>query len=136
MKGRPWTPEEDAAIFGRTRYGDARKVAEELGRSKLAVSARKKYLRNLNRDRSQRNIRRSLNRRAAMQIVVRPAEPPDLRALADRDHRANLVPTINQMILGDPLPGRSALDRRTSPYSHSPMRASGGDAAQTMEATR
>jgi hypothetical protein len=33
--------------------------------------------------------------------------------LEDRDRRAGLQPTtLNQLVLGDPLPGRSALDSR------------------------
>lgn len=33
-------------------------------------------------------------------------------ALAERERAASIVPTIHQALLGDPLPGRSALDKR------------------------
>lgn len=42
-------------------------------------------------------------------IESRPLAPPD--ALADRERRLLSDLTPNQMVLGDPAPGRSALDR-------------------------
>ena len=35
-----------------------------------------------------------------------------LSAVAERDRVFSLMPTIHQRLLGDPLPGRSALDKR------------------------
>jgi hypothetical protein len=39
--------------------------------------------------------------------------PPSDKALADRDRRANVAATTTTaLLLGDPLPGRSALDQK------------------------
>ena len=39
---------------------------------------------------------------------------PDPFAVADRDRVLSAVPTLSMLLLGDPLPGRSALDRRVA----------------------
>jgi hypothetical protein len=42
---------------------------------------------------------------------ARRADPrPSAEALADRDRRLNYIETVHMAVLGDPPPGRSALD--------------------------
>jgi hypothetical protein len=52
-------------------------------------------------------------REARQQLFARgaPVQIPDA-VLAERDRRLAADRTINMLLLGDPLPGRSALDRR------------------------
>jgi len=47
-------------------------------------------------------------------LILSPSVRPCPLALADRDRRANLEPRdLTAWFFGDPLPGMSALDRRT-----------------------
>ena len=57
----------------------------------------------------------SATERAARHSIFSGASQPRIppAVLADRDRRAGLRPTLTQLILGDPLPGRSALDLRS-----------------------
>jgi hypothetical protein len=53
-----------------------------------------------------------LPQRAGAPALHDPRVDVPLEVLADRDARASLLPvSLTQALLGDPLPGRSALDR-------------------------
>jgi hypothetical protein len=44
--------------------------------------------------------------------VTRLSERPPAEVLSDRDGVFSVVPTLEQRLFGDPLPGRSALDQK------------------------
>lgn len=62
-----------------------------------------------------KSIQKRPEHRAVLQHqhVVGQKLQVDVGAVADREHRARLEPrSLTAMLLGDPLPGYSALDRR------------------------
>jgi hypothetical protein len=93
-----WTPEEDRDVM-RMSYSDFQLIH---GRTKRAIESRREHINNGHRTKSLK-----------LGDIVKPAERPPLAVLADRDHRMAIAPRdTTAAILGDPLPGLSALDRR------------------------
>jgi hypothetical protein len=118
-----WTPAEDARLRdlceGKTIRGDDAwmVLGEEFpGRSYVSCRQRWLTLRNIAKGVKRVRLDRPRKRNRAMRIM--PADrlplPPPLP-----EHR-----TLTAAFFGDPLPGRSALDRRSL---HSPSTSSKGD---------
>jgi hypothetical protein len=98
VKNKRWTPEEDRDVM-RMSYSDFQLIHD---RTKRAIESRREYINNGYRTKSLK-----------LGDIVKPAERPPPAVLAERDHRMAIAPRdTTAAILGDPLPGRSALDRR------------------------
>lgn len=94
-----WTPEEDRDVM-RMSYSAFQLIH---GRTKQAIQSRREYINNGHRTKA-----------VKWGDIVKPDERPSKGALAERERRRALVPRdTTAAILGDPLPGLSALDRRT-----------------------
>lgn len=106
---RRWTEDEIELLKRRKAEGiKADVIASELGRTKSSVNERWRWMIN-NEEIKARRRRRSAN------IIVRDAPnnvPNDV--LIERERRLTAPLTINCLILGDPRPGFSALDRRAA----------------------
>jgi transposase-like protein len=103
-KIRRFTPEEDARILRMRAEGETlAAVAAAVGRPNAAsIFERLKVLR---RDPNEdRRISRHLHHTASTSI------PPEV--IAERDRAFACSQDLTAVLLGDPLPGRSALDRR------------------------
>jgi hypothetical protein len=93
-----WTPEEDRDVM-RMSYSDFQLIHD---RTKRAIESRREYINNGYRTKSLK-----------LGDIVKPAERPPAAVMAERDYRMALAPRdTTAALLGDPLPGRSALDRR------------------------
>lgn len=116
-RGRKWTDEEVAALLKlKTNSMPLRTLALRLGRTTTSITEKLRLINMTQHDRQKRRDRINMHRygRYAMKthhIVAAPRPAPD--ALAERDIRLSIAPRdLTAVLLGDPLPGYSALDRR------------------------
>lgn len=108
-EARRWTEDEVALLKQRKAEGVNHKlIAVELGRSQFSVAERWRWMNNGEEIKERRRRRHAgLLPKAAPKII-----PDDV--LIDRERRLTAPVTINSLILGDPRPGFSALDRRAA----------------------
>lgn len=93
-----WTPEEDHDVM-RMSWRAFQRIHS---RTRHAIQSRREYINNGYRT-------KSLN----FGDIVKPSHRPPLDVLAERDERLARMPRdTTAALLGDPLPGLSALDRR------------------------
>lgn len=112
-----WTPDmTETALRLRERNVRTAVAAGMCGVTPKQYNTRLSYLRNLEAKREYKN-RKARERRAAMRAGLlggtfeqKPGRPTEAM-LADRDRRLGVEPTPNMVVLGDPPPGQSALDR-------------------------
>jgi hypothetical protein len=103
---REFTAEEDAIILGHPR----REATRMLHLARTTVQRRYLFLVNPTKYFEQEE-RRAKGYVSAATEINRPRPSPG--ALAERDRRMELQhATVGAMLMGDPLPGYSALDRR------------------------
>jgi hypothetical protein len=113
-QGRWYTSEDDDIVLNFTREA----AAEFLGVTVGAIQHRRRYLRSTpeqlaRRREKQREYDRIRN--GPTGAGHKPQPRPRPKTIEDRDRRADLQPaTLTARIFGDPLPGYSALDRRSS----------------------
>lgn len=120
MKRKNYTHEENMAVRDMIEAGKSDKeISLAIGRPISSVQGKRRWLGMTAEQHEQRrkkiNARRVRGRpvgtgKRLEQHVVKIAIPGNV--LIDRDRRINATLTINQAILGDPVPGRSALDKR------------------------
>lgn len=94
---RPWTPSDLTTLKGLlAKRHSTTEIAAIMGRSVHAVGAKRHA------------VLRAAGEASAQQETLRTAQ-----ALAERDHRLSLPPrSLTAAMMGDPEPGRSALDQR------------------------
>lgn len=99
MSRTEWTPEALALLAQRlAEKVPVRLIAEELGRNRSTVRAKISYMKG------------SFKGRPGAGNVT-PVYAPD-HVMEERDRVINGQRTLTGVMFGDPLPGRSALDRR------------------------
>ena len=123
MKGRfeLWTDEEtQTALRMRDAGKSGPEIGHALGRTPGAVHARFKFAALSSEEKSARYkkyrikaLEREKNDRTCRSGLFnnRSARPTDAQ-IEERDRRFSRERTIAQLIMGDPLPGQSALDKR------------------------
>jgi hypothetical protein len=112
-EAKRWTEDEIALLKQRKAEGVKTKViAFELSRSEVSVAERWRWM---NSSEEIKERRRLVRQNYAAGIINRatPKVVPD-DVLIERDRRLAAPITINALILGDPRPGFSALDRRAA----------------------
>jgi hypothetical protein len=115
QEARRWTEEETALLKQRKAEGVKHKViAFELGRSMFAVAERWRWL---NSSEEIKQNRRRVQRLSQSGIITRSPRELPRDVLAERNHRLSLPLTIGQIVLGDPPPGYSALDRKLGAHA-------------------
>src|SRR4029077_4812534 len=104
---KPWTVEHDALLHAyRLQRIPLTKIAELLGRTYLSAKGRTVVL-GLPRRGYERKIPPPRDRDSPSNTAIRAR-------LAERDRRLNIVPPLDHYLMGTPLPGSSALDRKRS----------------------
>lgn len=93
-----WTPEEDLLLIEQARLGLPMRKWKVAGRSSESCKSRYEYM--LERRMTTRDVRAYRRERVSH------------AALIERDRIASIEPTLSQYYFGDPMPGRSALDKR------------------------
>lgn len=97
-QSKRWTPDEDRDVM-RMRPTEFQLIH---GRTLQAIKSRREYINN-----------GQLTKSSGWGLIVKPVEPPSMDVLAERDRRLALQPRdTTAALLGDPLPGYSALDQR------------------------
>jgi len=114
---RRWTVEETASLKQMKADGYKNKViAFKLSRTEMSVAERWRWINKSEELKERRRLQVHQNRQLwrsnqAENIVTRSFRAvPEV--LAERDYRLSLPRTIGQIVLGDPPPGYSALDRK------------------------
>ncbi len=110
LRGKGKTDEEIAQALGRTLSA----VEGHFRWHAMAQHERDERAERIRRHRKKYRVRDGLTGRRAAGTVRDRVEPmkPDAQALAERDIRMRTPPRdLTAFLLGDPLPGRSALDR-------------------------
>lgn len=116
---RLWTQEETDILLAMKVAGfKFRDIADKLGRPAEGVKERFRYLHLTEDERAARRERKNALRfgkrtKPAKRVSYIRRTYPDF-VFEDRARRLSADQTISQMLLGDPLPGQSALDRRQS----------------------
>lgn len=123
MHGRsyPWTEAETRRALDLKRQGQGfEMIAAAVGRTTEAVKSRLKIL-NMSpealADRKARYAARQARYRAAEPkatsgLAIRSNHRPSAEQVEERDTRFSYPRSFEQVYLGDPLPGQSALDKR------------------------
>ena len=104
---KPWTVEHDALLHAyRLQNIPLTKIAKLLDRTYFSVKGRTVVL----------GLQRRGYERKTSLVLTRDRDSPSntaIRArLAERDKRLNIVPPLDHYLMGAPLPGSSALDRK------------------------
>lgn len=116
---KPWTEEEKRIALSMRRPDgkfNRKAIARKLGRSIISVEGFLAYQRMSTEGRRHRNIQR-MRRKWTLQgkdvSEITRFTRPDPETLAERDWCLSRGPRdLTAALLGDPLPGRSALERR------------------------
>ena len=104
---KPWTVEHDALLHAyRLQNIPLTKIAKLLDRTYFSVRGRVKVL-GLQRRGYERKIPLPRDRDSPSHSAIRAR-------LAERDRRLNIVAPLDHYLMGTPLPGSSALDRKRS----------------------
>ena len=106
MKAGPWKPDDIALLVDLRAQGAAiNDIAERLNRTVASVHGKLNHIRAERRPRPKAKMGRP--------PITPPPDDHRIAALAARDRRLALAPRdLTASLLGDPLPGYSALDRR------------------------
>lgn len=124
MKTVPWTDEETQRACKMRGDGiDTAKIGSILGRTAKAVKARLALIAQTDEQRKKRNAyerarrerdNKTFSRKAGITFEAHKSKIPDA-VIAERDSRYRAShQDLTAAFFGDPLPGRSALDRRES----------------------
>ena len=116
-QARRWTDDETAMLKQLKAEGYKNKViAFKLERTEISVAERWRWVNKSEDMKEKRRLQvhqnRKLWRSTQAENVVTRAFRAVPEVLAERDYRLSLPRTIGQIILGDPPPGYSALDRK------------------------
>jgi hypothetical protein len=112
-----WTAEQDAQLLKlRDEKMPYKEIAALMARSVDALDTRYRYITKSDPERRIEMDRKNIMRRENRKITFRnyptdPATVPD-QVLQDRNARITTPKTITAMLLGDPPPGWSSLDRK------------------------
>jgi hypothetical protein len=113
-----WTPAETEIAERMKAAGHSfSEIGERLGRSRKAVQLKFLYLR---RTPEERRVCRgkTVYRPSRTGMFIQVSNRPTPEQIAERDARFSKDRTISQLIMGDPLPGQSALDKRKQEACH------------------
>jgi hypothetical protein len=121
MKHNRWSEEETQILLDhmKTHGRDFKTIGKLVGRTHQSCEHRWRWI-NMPADQLENRNKRELARKAKIRqlekgmkhdLPVRKLIVPD-RVLIERERRVSAPVTINSLILGDPLPGYSALDRK------------------------
>jgi hypothetical protein len=120
---KPWTTKETQTLLRMRRLGATfEQIAGVLRRSESSTEGRYRFF-YLDAEKKSRRAEQVRARRRAERVLLRRGRDapvnrvetvkPDIEAIADRDYRRGLAPaSLIGTVVGDPLPGYSALDRR------------------------
>lgn len=117
MKATPWTAEEDATLREMTMAGNNyQEVADAMpGRTYAAVKCRMRYV-NLTKEQFAEANRKKRARRVTpahyrkWDEIKHTVAPPEV--IEDARQRAMAPRSLTAILMGDPAPGQSALERR------------------------
>jgi hypothetical protein len=110
--GRRWTDEETQRARSMKAAGaHDRQIAEALGRTIGSVKSRLEWITMSDERREKVRQRIREYRGEGSPTTVLPFHRPPAHVLEERDAAASLELTANMIVLGDPPPGRSMLDR-------------------------
>lgn len=126
MKFNRWSDEETQRLLDhmKTHGRDFKAIAKLMGRTHQSCEHRWRWI-NMPADQLKNRSTREAARKAKLRklekgakhdLPVRKLIVPD-DVLFDRDRRISAPITINSLVLGDPVPGFSALDRKLAGLS-------------------
>jgi hypothetical protein len=125
MNGRSerWTEAEMQRLLSLKALGlSEEEIACAMGRTLNAINTRLKFLKLTPEQREARRARyrnadRERRKQDRVPIARNPHRPTESMVM-ERDRRFGMDRTIGQLLLGEPLPGQSALDKRNRELSH------------------
>jgi hypothetical protein len=129
MKGRSvlWTDEEtQTAVRLKADGMGVPQIARVLGRTAAALHCRFKFIALSPEQKAARykkyhvkaNERRRMEPKHSSGLHLRYIHRPSAEQVAERDERFSKPRSFAQLYLGDPLPGQSALDKRSMESRH------------------